>query len=971
MSLKNWALLDIETTGIDPTYDDIIDIGYLCFEGDKLVKKYQSLVHTEKNISPFITHLTGICDKDVAKAPKWDKVAQELVALNDHYVIAHNAQFENSFLEMTLQNTGVQTIPGELGGMFGDSIPFLALMHPGRSSLKLESLIIDYQIAEKEIHRGFEDSLDLLKVLLASVYHSYDNPQLRRFMIDAIERISEDYWFKNFVQLSRESLKKIADQIEFDLEKATLKTETKENKKQTPDRQEKSVAVLSGENIKNIFENEKEIQEILPKYHFRHQQEEMALKIGQSFKHGIHGMVQAPTGTGKSLAYLIPSILFAKEQKEPVLLTTGTKVLQKQLEEKDLPIAMEILGENNSKLQVTKLIGTQNHLCESKFHHLKNKAGGLLEYNDFREGFSEAYFSILFYYNSLVSYDSMVTREEVPYALKRMVDKFGQWEENVALDFKSCLGRRCPFIDSCSYYVGIDRAKKSHLIIGNHALTFSWPKAIDRPQHVIFDEAHKIEESATQAFSVVTSLEKLSRFLKPSEASSSGVGALYYLLGSQEIEKDLQGLRKFVLQTTEDAKNHVDGIKIMSEKIARELPRYTSEYWNERPLLNKENSPTEQAFLNECVELTKRLDALKLRLMEYYAIFEVKELEDENELMAWSYFKDYFNHLEEFHHNLQTLLSFDEKYAHSLRYHENEGIELQSVPIDIGSFVHKELLEKSKSVVFTSATLGNMKGDKGITNIEWLTGYNYLEPDRRYKTGFFLDPVYDYKNNAKVYFCDDVPPIYTNEYVETIISQLLPALKEIKGKSLLLFSSYKRFELARELLLKELEGHLEVFYQGMGGNAVDEFKKSAQAVLLGLESFGEGIDIPGEKLQFIYIDKIPDLGMDNIYQMRKDFFDRSFGNSFVEYFMSTRARKLQQKLGRLIRTQNDSGVIIVTDPRISRWQSRTFNEFKQLLEPYQVEKCKLEKAILNLKDFFCSKELVELNDLDSGPVLQL
>ncbi len=945
MSLGKWALLDIETTGIDPSLDDIIDIGFLCFEGTKLTKKFSSLVRTDLNLSPFITHLTGITQEMVNKAPLWEQIKSELHDLDEHYIIAHNAAFESSFLAPHFDELAIKPIDSELGRPFGDSIPFLAALHPGRSALNLESFIVDYKVADTEVHRGFEDAIDTLRVMLRVSWELHKDRIRLEFVQDKFSNFNE-YWFKEFLNLSKEELLEIAEAIEFNLEDYEL-----DQRIVIPnDHPLDFNAEFSGEALKQVFQDEELWKPFIPKYQYRKQQEEMALKVGQSFKNGIHSLVQAPTGTGKSFAYLVPALSFAKQEKKRVLLTTGTKVLQNQLLEKDLPKALNLLGLNEHNCKVTKLVGTQNHLCQAKFEHSKNSQGSLLPDLNFHETLTQTYFEILFFDNSRKSYQEMLTRENLPHALKRMIPEFDQSSQELAVDFKSCLGHKCPYVSDCSYFLGLDEAKKSQVVIGNHALTFLWPQSIDRPEYIVFDEAHKVEETATSAFSLVTGFKKLESFLRP-EGGTSGIGALFYLMGLEEDESVAELRRELVLKQ-QDAKNHLNGLEMIVGKLAHSLQRYSSEYWNEIPYFKSQQSTLEVSFTNELNALRDSLLDIKWKLAPQYEKFEGREWEEANGLAAWTYFRSYYNQLEEYEIEASIFLADDEDYCRSIRYHETMGAELSSVPIDIGRIVHQKLLEPTDSVVFTSATLGNMKGDKGTTNIEWLTGYLYTEPSKRFKTGLFLDPVFDYQKQAKVYFADDLPPIYRGEYVDEVVGKLLPVIEKIQGKTLLLFSSYKRFERGREICLEKLQGKMEVFYQGMGANVVDDFKATERAVLLGLESFGEGIDIPGESLQFLYIDKVPDLGMELIFDQRKKFFDRNFGNSFSEYFMATRARKLQQKLGRLIRSNDDNGVIIVTDSRMNRWKSRTFDEFSKLLEPYHVERMSFNKAIENSQEYF-------------------
>jgi ATP-dependent DNA helicase DinG len=160
-----------------------------------------------------------------------------------------------------------------------------------------------------------------------------------------------------------------------------------------------------------------------------------------------------------------------------------------------------------------------------------------------------------------------------------------------------------------------------------------------------------------------------------------------------------------------------------------------------------------------------------------------------------------------------------------------------------------------------------------------------------------------------------------------------------------------RFEQAREWLLKEFEAKLPIYIQGMGSNVVEEFKRAPNGILLGMEAFGEGIDIPGDDLQFLLVDKIPDLRQDLVIQARRDFYEKNFGNEFYDYFMAHRTRSLHQKIGRLIRRSSDRGGAIIVDSRIKSWKGNTLNKFKQLMLPYQIDFKSMEQAVDEIKSF--------------------
>ncbi len=965
-NLKKWAVIDIETTGVDPLYDDIIDVGFLQFEGTKLIRTYRSLVRSEQVPSFFIQKLTGITEKMLRKAPMWSEVEPEVMDLFGHHLLAHNAEFEKSFLSEHFDRVD----DGSSREKYEDSMPFLALLFPKRSSLKLENFIVDWGIAEGEVHRGYEDSLDLLKVLLIAVRMVREDRELKAIMNNLFAKYNlKNYWYSHFFNLYDDEIEELAEQIEFDLDGAVAKArefELTQNQRTELSHERDFSLEFSGENIKEIFRSEDKIKARMPRYRYRKSQEEMSLRVGQSFKNGVHALVQAPTGTGKTMGYLIPAALFALEEQRQVLVATGTKTLQHQAMTKDVPILREMLGLSEDALKVKRLVGSNNHLCELLFRQGIDEEDLMFSSREFEENFTDMYFELIFFHNARSTSEEWIMRESLPFAFKRKFKPFREREAHSAVDFRSCTGNRCPFKNECTYIRGLREAKDADIIIGNHALMYSWPRAFPRPEYIIVDEAHKIEEETTRAFSLEAtqdSLESLARSLN----NMQGIGSLFYLLAAKEDEPGsstevINRLRAMTMETYQMMSDHLLPLPDLFEKYFKKHPRYTEYFWNELPMVNNEQGqdPLGIGLFNHLDSLKFILNNYVEALLPYTSLFETKNVEGDQQIVALTRLETFMGQLEDLARALDTSTSHKGGFSHSLRFHESEGYCIYSGPINIGETTFNHLLQTSKSVFYTSATLGNAHGDQGFRGVEWVTGYGYLEPDRRFRHGLFLPAPYDYKNNTKVYLCDDTVGMYENNFVENLMKKIIPLIRDLEGRTLLLFSAKKRFETAREILLKEFEGEIPVFIQGMGANVVEDFKTHGNGVLLGMESFGEGIDIPGDALQFVFIDKVPDLRMDQVINDRRHFYESNIGNEFTDYYLSHRTRSLHQKLGRLLRTESDHGGVIIVDSRIRRWKGKTMEQFNKLMEPYRISRVGFDEAIEGVREFI----------LESAPILQ-
>lgn len=963
--LGQWAVIDIETSGADPSFDQVIDLGFLVFDGTKLVRKYSSLVQYPHELSSFIKKLTGITDKMLAKAPSWKSVEGDLQELYGLKLIAHNADFEEGFLKKSFDKID----DGQKREEFCDSLLFLGVLFPEYSSLKLEHFIQDWGIAETEMHRGFEDALDLLKVILVACKLTRKDRAFYQFIkLQLLEKKMNEYWLFEFLHLSDDEILEIAQQIDFDLESSVKKASEKIWPIRFPEikpkvKLERNFSFeFSGQNIKNIFSDEENIRKKFPNYKKRQAQIDLALKAGQSFKNSVHSLIQAPTGTGKTFGYLIPAVLHALEDKKQVLVATGTKTLQHQAFEKDVPMVREFLGLNEDDIKIKLLVGSNNHLCESLFRQEEgeNTLMGLTQSEEDR--FASLYFEVMFFHNARLKSEHKILRDDLPYVLKRKIESISKREKEIAVDFRSCSGSNCPFKNNCSYISGLREAKEADIIIGNHSLMFTWPKAMPRPLSIVVDEAHKIEEEATKAFSLEIDQVGFESFAN-SIQHLQGVGSLFYLLAQYEDQAGestdvIRTLREESLKTFQMLNDHMPSLKELISFYFKKMPKYTESFWNELPMLNREthSESTAVAILNHLESISNILQNYCQILLPFAGRYDVKNLKNENEILAFTRFETFFSQLSDYVICFEKLLIPSENLCRSMKYLENSGYLFSSSPIDVGRIIKDQLLATSGSVVFTSATLANSNGDTGSKGIEWATGYAYLEPERRFKTGTYLESTYDYKSKTKVYLCDDGPALYQNNFVEYHLNKIKPLIKALNGKTLLLFSAKARFEVAREILLKEFDGIIPLFIQGMGTNVVEDFKRSGAGILLGMESFGEGIDIPGEALQFVFIDKIPDLRMDLVINERRNFYEANLGNEFTDYYLAHRTRSLHQKLGRLIRTESDYGGVIIVDNRVKSWKGKTMEKLVKLMEPYSLLRSPIEEACHEIEEFILSHQ---------------
>lgn len=566
--------------------------------------------------------------------------------------------------------------------------------------------------------------------------------------------------------------------------------------------------------------------------------------------------------------------------------------------DKDVPQLREMLQLPESELKITRLVGSNNHLCELLFRDDKDQ-GNLLENSQMDAGLGKAYFDLLFFHNSRAPYAQKITREQVPFVLKKVVPSIAERDQELAVDYRACVGAQCPFVLNCSYIQGLREAKEAQIIVGNHAMLLSWPRSFPRPEYIVVDEAHKIEGEATSAFAVEINDRSVEALLK---VQPQGVGALLYLLSTQEetpaMQDEFARIRDAGQFAVRLARDHVTPVMQVLESIFKKSDRYHPVHINELPFPNREKAQDALSiqFLNHLESWGQIWTDLYALLLPHFERWQNRDLKDDkNQLKAWALFESFWGQLEKHVQGLEHFLKPPGGWVTALKFSEEAGWAIESCPIDVGQWLARGLLEGAKSVIYTSATLANASGDAGVQGVEWMTGYTYLAQTKRFKSGLYLPPVFDYTNHAKVFLCDDTRPISDSMFVPDLLGPLIPLVQDLNGRTLFLFSARARFEVAVDLLLKKFEGHIPVFVQGMGKNVVEEFKKSPAGILIGMESFGEGIDVPGEKLQLIVIDKIPDVRQELVINRRRDWYEATFGNEFQDYFLANRARALHQK----------------------------------------------------------------------------
>lgn len=617
-------------------------------------------------------------------------------------------------------------------------------------------------------------------------------------------------------------------------------------------------------------------------FEHRPQQVDMAAAVEKALADGTHLIVEAGTGVGKSLAYLVPLIEFARSGNCRAVVATYTKALQQQLVEKDLPFLKSVLGDFRYAL----CVGGENYLCLRRFDSLR--MGNLYEQSEIEP------------LNRLFEWSAM-TRTGLRTELA-IEPPAGLWAK-ACRQADLCFSKECAYYRDCFYQKTKLIEQQAHILVANHHLFFADMATAGNvlPQYkaVVFDEAHQVEDVATDYLGV--------------EVTNFSVKYLLDTLLSQRTRKGL--LTRLTTQGPEvqTARGMVDGLRVISENF----------FLNLHPFLVKE--PVLRIRRRNIIP-----DILSGPLMELSdALLELTAECQEEELEVKAFASRAQSQAAAVRMNL-------EQGAEGFVYwaeRERERLRLVASPIDVAETLRQELFGKTGTVVLTSATLSAAGSFTYIKNRLGLDAPAEL----------LLDSPFDFENQALLYIAPGLEDPQAEGYQEKFDGELSAVLSITRGRTLVLFTSYGQLRKSAESLRRDMPD-LGFLCQGEmpAYRLIEQFKAVPDSVLMGTASFWQGIDIPGDALQCVVIAKLPFAVPDDpIVESRME----RLKNPFKEYQVPQATLLFRQGFGRLIRTKTDRGAVAVLDSRIM-----TKNYGKSFLK--SIPKCRITDEREEFKTFF-------------------
>ncbi len=928
----DFLVIDLETTGLSPENAEIIEIGAVKIQDGSLAGSFQMLVRPQQMPSSEISALTGITPEMLADAPPLEAALQALLdfAGPTGFWVAHNKDFEASFLEPHLEQQ-----PSWL-----DSIDIAKIALPQERYFRLSHLLQVMQVEHGQLHRALADAEATARLLL--------------LLLERLRGLPDQVW-REFMLICAPCaalpLATLLHTLDQQRQPQQLTLPEPENPWQTateyaekPERGEPITGFrLPPEQISNFFQG-------LPTnkdggFELRPEQIKMSEQVTTAFNEKQVLLAEAGTGTGKSLAYLLPAALWAKGSRQQVIISTNTINLQEQLMSKDIPLLRQQLGED---FAAVVLKGRSNYICRRKWRSMRQQADA----------------KTLPVYLRLAHWLTLTSDGDF--------SELNLWGQDYDIvqqlnaGSESCVNFNCPFQRKYCFVGQVRRkAQQADLLIINHSLLLTVAQLGDDgagvlppARYLIVDEAHQLPAVAQRQFSQRFSSQQIQQQVgrhwlhqRPSEilrslrrvSNGSAVALTEKLNQAIKAYEKIQPCCNVFDQITAAMMPRTE-----NRYLRIEQQRWDAELWQ----------PLENALGNLFFVLKQFQQALAELLHQI----------DDNDNAFFSV--DNVAALQTVHSNATELLEIAQLILDGKNLQTNEACviwlernggqqadpnqppEWWVAPYDIRPLLNRCIYQDKEAIVFTSATMATAQDFSYFSNE---LGLSLQELPLR---TCLLPSPFDYQQNARLLLANDIAE-YNKTSEMLVAEQLAKAIARLtlaaEGRTLVLFTAYQQLNAVYNLLYPMLqESDIQLLGHNLSGSRsflLETMQNNPRTCVLGVNSFWEGVDIKGANLSLLIIIRLPFAPPGSpIMEAKFEQIRENGGNPFREYSLPQAIIRFKQGFGRLIRSKEDRGLCCVLDRRI--WNQKSYGKrFLAALPQMPTQVCSTEQMEAEIKNF--------------------
>ncbi|MDI9230160.1 helicase C-terminal domain-containing protein [Staphylococcus caprae] len=879
MGIATYAVVDLETTGNQLDYDEIIQIGITFVRNHQIIDTYHSMIRTDLEIPPFIQALTSIEEEMLAQAPYFNEVAEDIYnQIKDCIFVAHNISFDLNFIKNAFDNCNIQFRPKKVM----DTLELFKIAFPTDKSYQLSELAQSHNIPLTNAHRADEDATTTAKLMIKA-FEKFENlPLDTQKQLYYLSKDLKYDLYNILFEMVRNNQSKPLDEKFGQFEQIIYRKQV--DLKGPVTRFDGSLKTLYTKAIKALGMT------------YRPQQLYLSEIILDQLMHSDKAMIEAPLGSGKSLAYLLAALMYNIETGRHVMISTNTKLLQSQLLEKDIPALNDAL---NFKINASLIKSKNDYISLGLISQILKDETSNYEVSILK-------MQLLIWITETATGD-----------IQELNLKGGQ-----KMYFDQKIETYVPVRHDIHYYNFIKRnAQNIQIGITNHAHLIHSDAENSIYQlfdDCIIDEAHRLPD---YALNQVTN-----------ELNYSDIKYQLGLIGKNENEKLLKAVDKLeqqrILEKLDIAPIDVFGLKTNITEIHdlnEQLFNTIYEIIQSSEVYDDDVHKYHYVYQFETDNILKDLHAIIDKLNKTLEIFNgISHKTIKSIRKQLLYLNDRFKLIE------QSLKDNHTSYISIKNLSQKSTIRLLVKDYEVKDILTKQVLDKFNSLTFISGTL--------TFNHSFDAFKNWFNDHTEFNT-YEVSTSMTAAKNTNVFIPTDIASYnYKNieDYVASIVDYLVEYVSITNSKCLVLFTSYKMMHMVQDLLneLPPFEDYVVLTQQqNQNYKIVQQFNNFDKAILLGTSTFFEGFDFQANGIKCVMIAKLPFM---NKHNTKYWLMDTEFTSTFKEYVLPDAVTRFRQGLGRLIRHEDDKGLIVSFDDRLVNSNFKNF--FAQTLENYRQKK---------------------------------